>query len=105
MNYIQREISKSIEKWLFKGKIIILQGARQVGKTTLVKDLIIKFGKNNKYYNCEEIAINQQLQTQNPDNLKNIFGDSKIIVLDEAHKIRNSGLFLKYFMTNIRTYK
>jgi len=97
MNYINREITKNIEKWLFKGKILILQGARQVGKTTLVKDILKKYGNDNNYYNCEEIAINQRLQTQDPDILKNVFGDAKVVILDEAHKIRNIGLVLKVF--------
>jgi predicted AAA+ superfamily ATPase len=33
---IKREIQESIEKDFFHGKIILLTGARQVGKTTLV---------------------------------------------------------------------
>jgi len=35
--YIQRQLEPVIKKSLFKGKIIIIYGARQVGKTTLVK--------------------------------------------------------------------
>jgi predicted AAA+ superfamily ATPase len=37
---IQREIRKSIEEKLFKGKVIILLGPRQVGKTTLLREII-----------------------------------------------------------------
>ena len=40
---IQRNISENIESKLFKGKILILLGTRQVGKTTLLKQFI-----NNK---------------------------------------------------------
>jgi uncharacterized protein len=34
---ISREIQKIIETKLFKGKLIVIYGARQVGKTTLIK--------------------------------------------------------------------
>ena len=38
--FIIRELSEVIEKWLFRKKIIIIYGARQVGKTTLVKEIL-----------------------------------------------------------------
>lgn len=40
---IKRDIEKNIKDWLFKGKIIILYGARQVGKTTLAKKLLKEY--------------------------------------------------------------
>ena len=35
-NNIEREIADSLEADMFKGKVIVLTGARQVGKTTLI---------------------------------------------------------------------
>jgi predicted AAA+ superfamily ATPase len=49
----RRTISDQIRSWLFKGKIIILYGPRQVGKTTLVKQ-IINDNPGAKYLNCEK---------------------------------------------------
>jgi uncharacterized protein len=40
---IKRTLQKRIEKSMFKDKIIIIYGARQVGKTTLVKEMQGKF--------------------------------------------------------------
>jgi predicted AAA+ superfamily ATPase len=42
---ISRDLENVIGKNLFKGKAIILLGARQTGKTTLVKSII----KSTKY--------------------------------------------------------
>ena len=38
-NIIKRTIQPEVEKKLFKGKIVVIYGARQVGKTTLVKTI------------------------------------------------------------------
>jgi len=40
MAFIPRKIQSEVENWLFKGKVLIIYGARQVGKTTLVRSLI-----------------------------------------------------------------
>jgi len=40
--YLQRKIQKIIEERFFKGKVIVIYGARQTGKTTLVKKILDK---------------------------------------------------------------
>ena len=39
LKFLNRVLQSQIEKNLFKGKIIIIYGARQVGKTTLCKEI------------------------------------------------------------------
>lgn len=92
---IQREIQENIEKWLFKGKILIIYGARQVGKTTLVKTILEKYQIQEGYFNCEILSVKQALEKQDPIALKKFLGDHKIIVLDEAQRVLNIGLTLK----------
>jgi len=93
--YIKRLLHNKIQNWLFKGKIIILYGARQVGKTTLVKEILKLNHAESNYYNCEIINISEQLSSLDPNKLKSFFGDKNIIVLDEAHRVKNIGLVLK----------
>ena len=50
---IERELESRIESWLFKGKILLLLGARQVGKTTLCKNLLLKHQQEGAYFLCE----------------------------------------------------
>lgn len=92
---IKRLLSKPIEDWLFKGKIIILYGARQVGKTTLVKEIAKKNGAENSYINCEIIDNKQALEDQNPERLKKFLGDGNFFILDEAQKVKDIGTTLK----------
>ncbi len=92
---INRSIQPIIEKWLFKGKIIILYGARQVGKTTLVKALLTKYKQKDGYYNCEIQSVRTALAQEEPTLLKKYLGDKKIVVFDEAQNIPNIGRVLK----------
>ncbi|MEM8895237.1 MAG: ATP-binding protein [Bacteroidota bacterium] len=83
-----------MEKWIFRNKVLLIYGARQVGKTTLAKSLLKKFGNLNGYYNCELPSI-AQLLTEEPAMLKQEFGQHKLIVLDEAQFIPDIGRKLK----------
>lgn len=92
---ITRKITKNIENWLYKGKILIIYGPRQVGKTTLVKELVSKYGDEKSYINCEILENRQALATENPAKIKNFLGPGKFFVFDEAQKVDNIGLALK----------
>lgn len=92
---IKRDIQQNIEDWLFKGKIIILYGARQVGKTTLTKELLKKYGHEDAYFNCEIMSVRQALEKEDPAALRRFLGSGKFFVFDEAQKINNIGLILK----------
>jgi predicted AAA+ superfamily ATPase len=95
MNYITRFIEKSIEKRLFKGKLIIVYGARQVGKTTMVKKILEKYKNNSNYLNCEFLSVQKGLSEPEAEKIKGFLGDYKLIVLDEAQNIPGIGKVLK----------
>jgi uncharacterized protein len=105
MDYINREIEPLIKNWLFKNKILLLFGARQVGKTTFVKNFLLNYGNTKNYYNCELLSVKQKFESVNPEELKKYFGDEKFIILDEAQKIQNIGLVLKIFHDTYPEYQ
>jgi|SRR3989338_2476334 len=95
--YIKRQIEPLIIKNLFKGDIVIIYGARQTGKTTLVKR-ILKFNPkiSSCYFNCDEGDVQKLFsEAETSVALKRIVGNSRLAVLDEAQKIRNIGVKLK----------
>ena len=92
---IKRLLQKNIEKNLFKGNIIIVYGSRQVGKTTLVRQIMEDSHKKSKYLNCEILSVKDELKEAEPEKLKYFLGDAELIVLDEAQSIENIGLILK----------
>jgi predicted AAA+ superfamily ATPase len=97
---IKRTIQYAIEKNLFKNKIVIIYGARQVGKTTLVKEILKKYPKNSEYYNCDEIDIRQALTDKTSTELRAFFAGKKLVILDEAQRVKNIGLTLKIIVDN-----
>ena len=97
---IKRTIQKSIENGLFKGKIIILYGARQVGKTTLVKEIQKNYPDNSIYLNCDEPDIRAALTDKTSTELKSFFGHKKLVILDEAQQVKNIGHTLKLAFDN-----
>ena len=93
MLYI-RTIKQKIEEFLFKGKVLIIYGARRVGKTTLSKQILEAY-PNSKYINCELLQNKTALETKNSELLKNFLGSYKLVVLDEAQNISGIGSILK----------
>jgi predicted AAA+ superfamily ATPase len=93
MLYI-RTIKQKIEEFLFKGKVLIIYGARRVGKTTLSKQILEAY-PNPKYINCELLQNKTALETKNSELLKNFLGSYKLVVLDEAQNISGIGSILK----------
>lgn len=92
---VKRTIQKNIEKALFKGKVVIIYGARQVGKTTLVTEILKKYQGQSEYFNCDEPDIREAFTEKTSTELKAFVGKKKLIVFDEAQRVKNIGLTLK----------
>jgi hypothetical protein len=100
---IRRDLVKLIKKYLFKGKVIQINGARQVGKSTLVNDLIDEYSDDVIWLNGDESDVRQLLTDTTTAVLKSIIGNKKIIVIDEAQRIENIGLTLKLMADNLKS--
>lgn len=93
---VARTIQKDIERDLFKKKIIFLVGPRQVGKTTLLKEVLKNSTEKSLWLNADESDIKQQLESASTSTqLLQLFGSANLIVIDEAQQVANIGLKLK----------
>lgn len=93
---IKRTIETSINSNLFKGRVVTLLGARRVGKTTLVKDILRKHeALRTRYLNCDLTPIQRALSIQDAEPLKAYLGDYDLVVLDEAQNVPHIGKVLK----------
>lgn len=98
---IVREIQKGIENVLFKGKVIVIYGPRQVGKTTLLHQLSEKYKERKLLFlNCDEPDTRLALSDKTSTELKKYVGDADIVFIDEAQRVRDIGLTLKLFIDN-----
>ena len=97
---IERHITPKIKEKFFQGKAILLFGARQVGKTTLLKKLISDVG-DYTYINGDESDMRQELLEPTSTKLKELIRDNKFIFIDEAQRITNIGIVIKLIVDNI----
>lgn len=85
---LEKNLIKHFERY---NQAIILLGARQVGKTTLLRKLF----PNATYLLVDESAIYRILESYSSDAYKNLIGDSKLIFIDELHLLTNPGQAVK----------
>lgn len=98
----RRDLLQVIKTHCFNGKAIILIGARQVGKTTLLKTLIQELNMDETLYiNCDEPQNVSLLTNRNLRDIQTLIGKKKLIVIDEAQKVDNIGLTIKLMVDNI----
>lgn len=92
---IKRTITNIITKRLNKGKAIIILGARQTGKTTLIKNLFGELDNEVLFLNCDEPHVRTSLTNVSSSFLQQLIGNAKYILIDEAQRIKNIGITLK----------
>ncbi len=88
---IQRSFTSSIARYFYQGKAILLLGARQVGKTTLVKDVLDHSNYSSLYLDCEDDFVANILSSPNTEELKQIIGKHEVLFIDEAQKVASIG--------------
>jgi uncharacterized protein len=99
---IQRRLQPIIEGYLFKGKTIVIYGARQTGKTTLLEQMLEPYRGDTLFLNGDDADIRGMLTDLNATKLIPIIGKSKIVVVDEAQRIPETGLALKIIHDNFK---
>ncbi|MCU0361005.1 MAG: ATP-binding protein [Bacteroidia bacterium] len=103
LSMLQRQIQPRIEKWFFRHKALVITGARQVGKSTLVNQLAEAAGEKSVYLNADEARIRKLLKDPDRNQLSNIIGKSKLVIFDEIQRIENCGLLLKICVDNFKS--
>lgn len=92
---IKRILESIINERLFSGKSIVLLGPRQVGKTTLIKQLFDNHHDKAIWINADNIEDRELLNNMNSTRAKELFPPGRLVLIDEAQRLENSGLTLK----------
>lgn len=98
---ITRTLTKTIQSKIHKGKAIILLGARQVGKSTLLHQALDNEA-DVLWLDAENADVAPLFLNPTSTRLKTIFGKFKIVVIDEAQKIDNIGSKLKLITDHLK---
>lgn len=98
---IQRYIQKKIEGKLKSGKVILLLGARRTGKTFLIRQIIKSLKEPCLLLNGEDFSVAAKLENKSISEYRQIVGNNKLLIIDEAQKIKDIGKILKIMIDEI----
>lgn len=102
---IHRKIQEKIESRLFesdkKKPAIVIYGPRQSGKTTLVKEILKNHESGSVFYDCDLLDTQKLFSYENAGQLRNVLYGVKLLVLDEAQKIKDIGMVIKIIVDTI----
>ena len=99
----KRILEDKIKEKFFKGKAIIIVGARQTGKTTLSLKIVEEF--KTKKFNCDNPTDRDLLSNRDLEFLKSLVGDAKVVLIDEGQKVENLGQTLKLLVDHYKKEK
>lgn len=105
MEFVQRDLSENILAKLLPNKVVVVYGARRVGKTLLIKELLKKINEPFLSLNGEDINVHARLSQRSVENYKQLIGNHKLLYIDEAQKIPGIGLILKLMVDEIEGLK
>lgn len=92
---IQRMLLPSLLEALTPGKVVVLYGPRQVGKTTLARLVLAQAPGRTRYISADELLYREALASQNRHTLGELLAEADLLVIDEAQRVPNIGLNLK----------
>ena len=94
---IKRILKENIIQQAFRGQVLIIQGPRQVGKTTLALDITksLKSKGDVRIFNCDDPDHRAILENKGLEALRSAIGNAKVIFIDEGQKLSSIGQTLK----------
>ncbi len=99
---IKRMIEPLIRQDFGKGKVVLVLGARQVGKTTLLQQLSAGVQKSIML-NCDNADDLALLANPTTTSLAALVGDADFLLIDEAQRVDGIGLVLKMLADTVGT--
>lgn len=97
----QRDVMDIVNKWLSSKEIIILYGARQVGKSTLL-EIMASENPGMVILNCENPVVSDILESKDVNRILALFNGSDIVALDEAQAVHDIGKIMKFLYDDKR---
>lgn len=96
----ERYLKERIIKRINSGKAIILIGPRQVGKTTLIREVLQDH--DYLFLDGDDPKTRTLLNQPNTEEIRRIVGKHKYIFIDEAQRIEGIGLTMKIIIDQFK---
>ena len=98
---IKRSIENLIKDQMHGGRAIIVMGARQVGKTTLLKQVFSTDSNDVLWMSGDEPDVRGMFENMTSTRLRSIIGNHRVVIIDEAQRIEDIGIILKLIIDQI----
>ena len=105
MMYIPQKQLANLKKSVRPGKVVVIYGARRVGKTTLLKKFLESTDEQVLFVNGDDMVVRQYLESQSTEKLLDFVGNHSLLLVDEAQYVRQIGLNLKIIVDNLPTIR
>lgn len=99
---ILRIIQEEIESKIGLQKVIMLYGTRRTGKSTIIENIVRKYGDEALLLQGEDMQVSELLQKRTVTNYMQLTAGKKIIVIDEAQVIPEIGKILKLLIDSVK---
>lgn len=102
---IKRKLIEQIRAKLNSQKALIIYGARQTGKTTLIRNILPEISENVLYLNGDDTDVRELFSSYSSTQLRAIIGKNDVVFIDEAQRIKEIGLIIKIIVDNFPEIK
>lgn len=101
MDTIRRILQDSVEARLNPGKAILIFGARRVGKTVMMRDIVKSYQGNTLWLNGEDYDTISLLENRSAANYRRILDGVDLFAIDEAQNVPDIGRVLKLIVDEV----
>jgi len=101
MKVLKRSLYDQLSSKLTPGKVLLILGPRRVGKTFLLHRFLEGISEPYLYWSGEDTELGKLLENRSVEHYRNLTGGKKLLVIDEAQKIKEVGAVLKLFIDHV----
>jgi predicted AAA+ superfamily ATPase len=103
--FIPRILLDKLKEGVRPGRVVVVYGPRQVGKTTLLKKYAAAIGESLAFYNGEDLEVQKLFTAQSIAKYQSLLAGKELLIIDEAQKIESVGLNLKIIVDHLPKLK
>ena len=100
-SHVPRALLDRLTRAVAPGKVVVLYGPRQVGKTTLLRRYMREHDPEALFVSGEDPPVREQLEGQSVARLVSFVGGRRTLIVDEAQRLREVGLILKLLVDHV----
>ena len=99
--HVPRVLLDRLARAVAPGKVVVLYGPRQVGKTTLLRRYVREHDPEALFVSGEDLSIRQHLESRSVARLAAFVGGRRTLIVDEAQHLREVGQILKLLVDHL----